>query len=143
MSKRPLAIVCLATALVICATAIASTSFPAATDTAAEPAENQAAALTPRYGFEVILAPAGIPGSYRMEATVRDLDDGKVVAIPRIIVPAGKPGRAEEAVEGRDHKAVVDVEIAEDQQTAEIVFQVIADYRSITFARATITLPGA
>jgi hypothetical protein len=131
--KQRVVFVCLAAALAAGVAAIASTSSPAA-------AEKIVA--FPRYGFEVILAPAGIPGSYRMEAAVRDLDGGKIVAMPRIILSAGKPGRVEEAVEGRDHRAVVDVQITEDQQTAEIVFQVVADHRSITFARTTITLPG-
>ncbi len=137
MSKHRLALVCLATILIVSAAAIAVTSSPA------DDTETNAATEAPRYGFEVILAPAGIPGSYRMEATVRDLEGGKVVATPRMIIPAGKPGRAQEQVVDTDHEAVVDVEIKEDQQTAEIVFQVIGDHRSLTYARTTITLPGA
>lgn len=102
---------------------------PAAVDTAA------------RYGFEVALTPAGPAGSFRLVAAVRDLDSGEVVAAPTVIFEAGTPGRATSQIAARSHRVMIEARVSEDLATAELVFQTIADHKSLTFARTTVTLP--
>ena len=118
---------------------VAGTALSRGDTEAADPQISEVGAQA-RYGFEVVLTPAG-PNRFRLLAAVRDLDSGDIVASPTMIFEAGKPARARSQITEREHTLEVSASVTKDLETAEIIFQTIERHRSLTFARTTVTLP--